>query len=95
MKLVQGQTWNLGDQFFRIVSLERLAVEYKAMKNLQNRDGLHQSCTKKEFCRLIKHAILMTPEEVRGLAEIANAAAEPVAPVAVEPVVPPSANTEG
>ncbi len=93
MKLVQGQTWNLGDQFFRIVSLERLAVEYKAMKNLQNRDGLHQSCTKKEFCRLIKHAILMTPEEVRGLAEIANAVAT-TEPVAATPTTPLTTETE-
>lgn len=93
MKLVQGQTWNLGDQFFRIVSLERLAVEYKAMKNLQNRDGLHQSCTKKEFCRLIKHAILMTPEEVRGLAEIPATAGDPV-PVVTTPATPPVVSSE-
>lgn len=69
MKLLQGQTWNLGDQYVRIVALERLIVEYKVMKNLQTREGSHETSSKKEFCRLIKHAILMTPEEVRGILE--------------------------
>ena len=84
MKLQQGQIWNLGDQFVRVVSLERLSVEYKLMKNLQSRDGTHQTSPKKEFCRMIKHAILLTPQEARGLL----AAGDP-APSAEPPTAAP------
>ncbi|MGJ8641421.1 MAG: hypothetical protein ACSHYA_18675 [Opitutaceae bacterium] len=65
MKLQQGQVWktdpevhsNAGNSLYlRIVLLERLAVEYKEMSDLVNRDGKHKSATKKEFCRLIKRA---------------------------------------
>jgi hypothetical protein len=63
MKLRQNQVWHLGGEFVRIVALERLAVQYKAMKNLATGEGKHVTATKKEFCRLIKGARLLTPEE--------------------------------
>ena len=63
MKLEQGQVWKKGDQYFRIVRLERLSVEYKEMKEIVSRDGYHRQATKKEFCRLIKGAVLLSPDE--------------------------------
>ena len=58
MKLRQNQVWKVGDGFLRIVTLERLEVRYKAMKNLATGEGRHETVTKKEFCRLIKGATL-------------------------------------
>ena len=58
MKLQQGQIWKLDDEFIRIVHLERLAVGYKRMKDIETKEGTHQMVTKKEFCRLIKKATL-------------------------------------
>lgn len=64
MKLCQGQTWKRGEVYLRIAKLERLAVEYKLIDNLITKEGTHHKATKKEFCRLIKNAVLMTPDEV-------------------------------
>lgn len=64
MKLQQGQVWKKGDDYFRIVHLERLEVKYKAMTDLVTREGAHHHVTKKEFCRLIKGATLVSSEEV-------------------------------
>ena len=63
MKLRQNQVWKAGDEFLRIVALERLEVQYKAMANLTTGEGKHHRVTKKEFCRLIKGATLLTPSE--------------------------------
>jgi hypothetical protein len=64
MKLCQGQTYKRGDVYLRIAKLERLSVEYKLIDNLISKEGTHHRATKKEFCRLIKNAVLMTREEV-------------------------------
>ena len=64
MKLRQNQVWKLGDEFLRIVVLERLEVRYKALKNLATGEGKHHCVTKKEFCKLIKGATLLTASEV-------------------------------
>jgi hypothetical protein len=64
VKLLQGQIWSQGDQYFQVVHLERLEVEYKTFKNLATRKGQHLHVSKKEFCRLLKHAILLTPAEI-------------------------------
>ena len=64
MKLQQSQIWKQGDQYFRIVRVERLAVEYKAMRSANTKKGTHQHATKKEFCRLLKGATLMTDTEI-------------------------------
>jgi hypothetical protein len=61
MRLQQNQIWQQGDQFFGIVELERLRVEYKAMRDLSTREGTHHQVTKKEFCRLLKGAVLVSP----------------------------------
>jgi hypothetical protein len=58
MKLQQGQIWKAGEEYFRIVELERLAVAYKAMKDPETKEGALHRVTKKEFCRLIKQAEL-------------------------------------
>jgi hypothetical protein len=58
LKLQQGQVWQLGDQSIRITRLERLAVEYKAASGPAGKEGKVQQATKKEFCRLIKTAVL-------------------------------------
>jgi hypothetical protein len=59
MILQQNQVWKQGDQYLRIVRLERLRVEYKTMKDLTAKEGTHDHATKKEFCRLLKGATLM------------------------------------
>ena len=65
IKLRQGQVWKLGDQYLRIVHLERLEVEYKATSNTATRTGTHHHVSKKEFCRLLKTATLLTPAEIK------------------------------
>jgi hypothetical protein len=64
MKLQQGQIWKAGGDYLRIVDLERLAVKYKLIKDPRTREGTHHHVSKKEFCRLIKHATLIPPEEL-------------------------------
>ena len=61
MTLQQNQLWKLGDDYIRIVNLERLAVDYKTMKDLETKEGAHNRLTKKEFCRMIRKATLMNP----------------------------------
>jgi hypothetical protein len=62
MKLQQGQVWKCGEEFVRIVHLERLEVDYKSFKSLKGSDGKHQKASKKEFCRMLKGATLITGE---------------------------------
>jgi hypothetical protein len=61
MKLCQGQTWKQGQQYIRIVRLERLEVEYKSMTSLTTKEGSVQVTSKKDFCRLLKQATLLPP----------------------------------
>lgn len=65
MKLQQGQVWKNGSEYLRIVHLERLEVEYKSILNMITKDGTHHHTSKKEFCRLIKGATLLTPAELK------------------------------
>jgi hypothetical protein len=62
MKLQQGQVWQCGDNFVRIVHLERLEVGYKSATDLKFTDGTHQHTSKKDFCRMLKGAILVAPK---------------------------------
>jgi len=64
MKLNQGQVWKNGDEYIRIVKLERLKVAYKSQMNLATRDGPHHETSQKEFCRLIKNATLVPLSEI-------------------------------
>jgi hypothetical protein len=41
LKLQQGQVWKYGEEFIRIVHLERLEVGYKMVKNLETGEGTH------------------------------------------------------
>ena len=66
MKLQQGQIWKVDDDYIRIVQLERLAVGYKRMKDLETKQGGHLMVTKKEFCKLIKKGLLQDPKAVSG-----------------------------
>jgi hypothetical protein len=65
MKLQQGQLWKTTDTILRLVKLERLAVEYKAIPaagpGVEPGEGTHHRVTKKEFCRLIKGATMTLP----------------------------------
>lgn len=67
MKLAQNQVWKQGDLYLRIVHLERLEVQYKAVTNLLTGEGKHCHVSKKEFCRLIKGARLLTQDEVKEI----------------------------
>lgn len=62
MHLEQGQVWKKDGEFLRIVVWERLAIEYKAMKELDSKEGTIRRVTKKEFCRMLKGAVLHVPE---------------------------------
>ena len=66
LKLRQAQVWKLGDEFIRIVHLERLEVEYKTFKNLTTDKGQRHHTSKKYFCRLLKSATLLAPEPPAG-----------------------------
>jgi hypothetical protein len=60
MKLQQNQLWQKGDEYFRIVHRDRLTVVYKTFKNpVGARGAAQKNATKKEFCRLIKGAVLL------------------------------------
>ncbi|MBM3830385.1 MAG: hypothetical protein FJ406_07610 [Verrucomicrobia bacterium] len=59
LRLQQGQIWQKGQAFLRITRLDRLAVEYKAGGSPEARGGPLQKASKKEFCRLIKGALLV------------------------------------
>ncbi len=61
MTLQQNQLWQKGNQFFRIVNLERMAVDFKTLADAEAKEGPHQRLPKKEFCRLLKGAKLLTP----------------------------------
>jgi hypothetical protein len=66
MKLEEGQVWKQkSGVYLRIVRRERLAVEYKAMKDPRTKEGTLHEVSKKEFCRLLSGAVLLTPEQMR------------------------------
>lgn len=67
MKLEQNQVWKQGGEYYRIVQLERLEVRYKQVGDFGTGEGSHHHVSKKEFCRLIKGATLLTQDEIREL----------------------------
>ena len=69
MKLEQGQIWKVGESYLRIVTWERMTIEYKAMKDLESKEGTLHQVSKKEFCRLIKHGELQLPPAVEEPAD--------------------------
>ena len=68
MKLCQGQVWKSGKEYIRIVRLERLEVEYKSMPNFGNKEGTKHVTSKKDFCRLLKGARLLSLDKKVSLA---------------------------
>ena len=62
-KLEQGQVWKAGEDYYRIVTWQRLAIEYKHITDWVTREGTVHNVTKKEFCRLIRNAELLVPDE--------------------------------
>ncbi len=64
MKLQQGQVWKCGDKYVRIVHLERLEVGYKSALDPKFSDGQHEHTSKKDFCRMLKGATLISPTPV-------------------------------
>lgn len=67
MKLAQNQVYRKDADYIRIVELDRREVQYKLVTNLLTREGAHHRVSKKEFCRLLKGATLLTHEEVREI----------------------------
>lgn len=64
MRLYQNQTYRVGDgAYVRITHLDRKQVDYKELPHPDFREGSHRSATKKEFCRLVKTAVLLTRSE--------------------------------
>lgn len=63
MKLEQGQLWQKGDEYYRIVHWARMAIEYKLLKDPTAKEGTLHQVTKKEFCRLLKGAALVLPQK--------------------------------
>ena len=53
-----------GGEYLRIVRLERLEVEYKSLIDSASLDGTHHTVRKKEFCRLLKNATLLTQQKI-------------------------------
>lgn len=74
IKLRQAQVWKVGAEYFRIVRLERLEVEYKATPTRDAKKGIHVCVSKKDFCRLIKQAELLAPTKTRGASNEADVA---------------------
>ena len=60
----QGQIWKQGEDYLRIVEWARLSIEYKRMKDPVSKQGTLHKVTKKEFCRLLKGAVLLNPQEL-------------------------------
>jgi hypothetical protein len=63
MKLCQGQVWKQGGEYIRIVRLERLEVEYKSLPSLASKEGTRLVTSKKDFCRLLKGAHLLSVDK--------------------------------
>ncbi len=63
MRLFQDQIYRKGDQFIRIIRLDRYEVEFKTTKGEVKGDGPVQVFKKKEFCRLLKGMVLFVPEK--------------------------------
>ena len=66
MKLQQGQIWKCAGGHVRVVHLERLEVGYKSFKNLKSPEGVHQHTSKKDFCRMLKGATLLSPDKPKA-----------------------------
>jgi hypothetical protein len=64
MKLRQGQIWQQAAEFIHIVQVDRRQVQFKVKKEPAARGGTLRTLSKKEFCRLLKTAVLIAPAEL-------------------------------
>lgn len=80
MRLKQGQIWKCGHEYVRIVRLERLEVGYKSATDLKFTDGKHLETSKKDFCRLLKGATLLTATPPTGAGREWKGSAPPTSP---------------
>jgi hypothetical protein len=71
LKLQQGQVWKHGNEFIRIVRLQKLEVAYKTSQQLKNDPGQHHVTSKKDFCRLLKECRLLAQKPAEPVAESA------------------------
>jgi hypothetical protein len=69
MKLRQGQIWQQAAEFIHIVQVDRRQVQFKIKKEPTAREGALRTLGKKEFCRLLKTAVLMAPAESRATSD--------------------------
>jgi len=67
MRLFQDQVYQKGEQFIRIVRLDRYEVEYKTTTGSVKSEGTQTILAKKPFCRLLKGMILVVPEKKEPL----------------------------
>lgn len=65
MRLLEGQLWKVGNEYWRILYRDHHRVVYKVMKNPARKEGVEIEATKKEFCRNLKKAELLTPSSSR------------------------------
>lgn len=63
MKLEQGQIWKKGEEYIRIVQWSRESIVYKMVTDPPSKKSEFQTVTKKEFCRLIKGAELLSKDK--------------------------------
>ena len=70
MKLCQGQVWKKDKEYIRIVRLERLEVEYKSLTSLASKEGTKHVTSKKDFCRLLKQARMLSHDKRSAPARI-------------------------
>ena len=69
LKLRQGQIWKQGKEYIRIVRLERMQVEYKSLISLADKEGTWHVTRKKDFCRLLKGAHLLSTAKKSPMAK--------------------------
>lgn len=63
MRLKQGQIWMKGTESYRITEWARMTIQYKYAKDHDCEESEVIEVSKKEFCRLIKGAVLQDPEK--------------------------------
>ena len=63
IKLKQGQIWKRGNEYYRITEWSRMFIRYKLSYSLHGSEESMVEVTKKEFCRIIKGAILCDSED--------------------------------
>ncbi len=63
MRIFQDQLYQKGERFIRLLRVERHEVEFRTTDGDPKGDGETQVLGKKEFCRLLKGTVLVTPPQ--------------------------------